>query len=271
MSLHIEHANQALQQTVVGAPDAYSIGVVLNEDTYFRANGQNIGCEDIFIVPPGCTLHLRSPEDGMILAVIVSTKTFERAFSVAPAVADWLLSLRDIVACCRAPTFAQRLRNDAYNALKTNALDSRFGQNQTLLGEILVNSLVSSLILEWGNGVEFLGAKLPRSFSRFLAIQKHTSGATANTIDIAAMSEELSLSRRSIQYAYAQEGTLGFGAYQRLLRLHAARRSLSNPANTDKSIGDIAAEFGFLNWSHFGEQYLTAFGERPSDTRSRLN
>ena len=60
---------------------------------------------------------------------------------------------------------------------------------------------------------------------------------------------------------------MGFSAYHRLLRLHAVRRSLRTNHQKERSIGDIAAEFGFLNWSYFGEQYRAAFGERPSDTR----
>lgn len=267
VSLHVEYANQTLLQTVVGAPDAFSIGVVLDNDSQFRVHGRNVGWDGLFVMPPGGTLHLRSPADASILAVVIeSTLLFEK-LSAAPRILDWLIQLNDRPAICRAPIIAERLRQDAYNALRSSAISIEGCVAQAALGEVLVSSFTASLMLEWAQGLAFTDAAIPRSFERFLAIQ---TCATSNDehAEIETISEKLDLSQRSIQYALAQEGMMGFKAYHRLLRLHAVRRYLQAGKLRHRSIGDIASEFGFLNWSHFGEQYRRAFGERPSETRS---
>ena len=266
VSLHIESANQILQQTVLGAPDAFSIGVVLDRDAQFRVHGRDVGWDDLFVVPPKGTLHLRSPANGSILAVVIeSTLLFEK-LSAAPLIVDWLSELEERPALCNAPVVAERLRQDAHSALKSSSISIEGGVANAVLGEVLVSSFTASLMLEWGQGLACRGEAIPKSFERFLTIQESATSNDARP-EIETISAHLDLSQRSIQYACSQEGMMGFSAYHRLLRLHAVRRSLQAGKHRQRSIGDIASEFGFLNWSHFGEQYRTAFGERPSDTR----
>lgn len=271
ISLHIEQANQMLQQTVVGAQDAYSIGVVLSEDKTFRVSGQAIGKNDIFVVPPRATLHLRSPEHAAIMAVVIAVDIFEQKLAAAPQIVDWLCGLHGQTGCVHAPRLAERMRTDTYSALATSAQGDRLDPDHATLGGILMNSLASGLMLDWGHAIHLMGPTMSRSFSRFLAVDHHARQTQSEALHISALSQDLGLSSRSIQYACAQESLLGFGAYQRVLRLHAVRRSLGKPINAGRTIGDIAAEYGFLNWSHFGEQYLQHFGERPSETRQRAN
>lgn len=57
-------------------------------------------------------------------------------------------------------------------------------------------------------------------------------------------------------------------AYLRSIRLNEARRRLLSPESADRSIGDIAAEFGFWHPSRFASYYRDQFGETPSRKRS---
>jgi len=242
------------------------VGVVLSDTAAFRVHGRAIGPESLFIVPPGSTLHLRSPANASILAVVIETSLLREKLSAAPHIVDRLEGLKDSPAICLAPVVAERLRQDAYNALKSSSISIEGDVAQPALGELLVTSFTASLMLEWTHGLQMSGAAVPKSFARFLAIRARAA-PEIEVAEIATLSHRLRLSQRSIQYACAKEGMMGFSAYNRLLRLHAVRRSLRNVDQKDRSIGDIAAEFGFLSWSHFGEQYRIAFGERPSETR----
>ncbi|WP_422038640.1 helix-turn-helix domain-containing protein [Roseibium sp.] len=56
--------------------------------------------------------------------------------------------------------------------------------------------------------------------------------------------------------------------YLRVLRLNRARRKVGDRAFSGQSIGDIAAEEGFWDWSRFTNYYRRQFGELPSETRS---
>ena len=78
-------------------------------------------------------------------------------------------------------------------------------------------------------------------------------------------------SQRSLEKAFSDFAFMGPLAYLRVARLHNARRKLLDPGRTDQSIGDIAAEEGFWDWSRFTSYYRRQFGELPSRTRERVS
>ncbi|QND46033.1 AraC family transcriptional regulator (plasmid) [Rhizobium lusitanum] len=76
------------------------------------------------------------------------------------------------------------------------------------------------------------------------------------------------VSIRALQTGFKAFKGTSPGAYLRAIRLTAARDQLQNPANT-LSVGEICATWGFFNPGRFSVIYRSAFGESPSDTRSR--
>ncbi|WP_422041773.1 helix-turn-helix domain-containing protein [Roseibium sp.] len=56
-------------------------------------------------------------------------------------------------------------------------------------------------------------------------------------------------------------------SYARLVRLHNARQKLRDGKFDRESIGNIAAQEGFWEWSRFTSYYGKHFGELPSQTR----
>lgn len=65
--------------------------------------------------------------------------------------------------------------------------------------------------------------------------------------------------------AVAAVAGLGPKSLLRLERLHRARRALQF-APKGALIGDVAAMFGFPDWSRFSASYHQLSGERPVDT-----
>ncbi len=57
------------------------------------------------------------------------------------------------------------------------------------------------------------------------------------------------------------------GMYLRLVRLNEIRRALQSSRNNQRSIGDIAAEWGVWHLSRLAQYYSLQFGELPSQTR----
>lgn len=269
VSLHIEHANQSLQQSVVGSDTAYSFGIALSAHSMFRANGVEIDPDGIFIVPPKAQLHLQSPQDATILAFVVETDFLENKLALAPSAQDWLRGISGSVVSYHAPNIVHRLRHDAYNAIQAAASPERADLSAAMLGDILINSFASALLLEGNGQMHPLSAQRSGTFSRFLEIKNTMRGSLETALSLADISRQLQLSERSIQYACTNESSLGYNSYLRLARLHAVRRSLCDGSNRSRSIGDIAAQHGFWHWSHFSAYYGKVFGERPSDTRSQ--
>lgn len=74
------------------------------------------------------------------------------------------------------------------------------------------------------------------------------------------------ISPRYVQLLFATEGT-SFTAWMRGQRLALARRWLSDPAQSHRTIACIAFDCGFSDLSWFNRAYRGAYGETPGDTR----
>ncbi len=73
----------------------------------------------------------------------------------------------------------------------------------------------------------------------------------------------------SVRYAnalLAQEHT-GLEAYIIARRLERCRRALDDPAQTRRTIGDIAFSWGFSDLSHFGRRFKAEYGCAPGEYR----
>lgn len=94
--------------------------------------------------------------------------------------------------------------------------------------------------------------------------------ADDRTVSIDALCRELNVSRRTLQY-YTQDviGTNPLD-YLRSVRLNAVRMELIDNESGGERICDVAARWGFSHPSQFARNYNALFGERPSDTVSRL-
>lgn len=77
-------------------------------------------------------------------------------------------------------------------------------------------------------------------------------------------------SRRKLQYCFQDVLGISPVSFLRILRLNAVHKALC-VGSEEKQIQDIAAEWGFWHLGHFTSDYRNLFGERPSDTRKRMN
>ncbi len=75
----------------------------------------------------------------------------------------------------------------------------------------------------------------------------------------------------SVRYANDLLSQEGFSVERYILhrRLERCRRSLEDPAQTRRMIGEIAFSWGFSDLSHFVRRFRTAYGITPGDCRRR--
>lgn len=78
----------------------------------------------------------------------------------------------------------------------------------------------------------------------------------------------LGVSRRTLQYCFAEIYGISPLAYLRLIRLNRARQALLAAREGD-TVAQIAAHWGFWHLSRFAQDYRHLFGELPSDTLQR--
>lgn len=266
VALHMEYCNQGLEQEVASGPDFYTFGVNLREDAPFYANGHAFGAHDFFLLPPETTLHVMSPLHGTVLAVAIRREVFLNALALSPNTMDWVLGLGREIGVLQAGSFAGRLREDAVCALE-GLMQSAAPLSDEVMGHALVSSIVSKLALEWAGARGFDLKPSAVAYDRFVQcggwLRSHAEDVVARE-DVAQV---VNTSVRSVEQAFFKTVSMGPLTYLRVLRLHEVKRKLSDPLWAHASIGDIAAESGFWDWSRFSYHYKRHFGELPSDVR----
>ena len=74
------------------------------------------------------------------------------------------------------------------------------------------------------------------------------------------------ISTRHLHNVFHESGTT-VACFIRSQRLDGARRDLRDPLHAGKSVGTVAARWGFLDAAHFSRTFRDAFGVPPSDWR----
>jgi AraC-like DNA-binding protein len=74
------------------------------------------------------------------------------------------------------------------------------------------------------------------------------------------------ISTRHLHNVFHESGTT-VASWIRSQRLEGARRELGDPLHSGKSVGAVAARWGFLDAAHFSRTFRDAFGQSPSDWR----
>ena len=266
VAVHMEVCNQALEQEVAGSADHFSFGVVLSEGEYFRANGRDQSKDDVFVIPPSGALHMISPVHGAVLAISVNQRVLLEHANLVPAVGDWLGNLGPQVGFLRSPRLATRLREDVVSAVESAAI-APCAVDHAMVGAALLGSIVSKLSLEWSGAIPVKGWAGEKSFDRFWKGRGWLLGGDGSLDDHTGIVSALKQSRRTVEQAFSDQVSLGPLTYLRIHRLHKVRRCLQNDQLADQTIGDIAAEHGFWDWSRFTQHYRRHFGELPSTTR----
>jgi len=271
VSIHIEYCNQALEQIVGGSSTHFTLGIILSDGPAFRVNGQGWHQDDVMISPPGCCLHINSPVNGLVMAIAVNENTLLQQSALSPRAMQWLLELTDDIGLFHAPRFAARLREDSLHALEgvsvSGADDSGIAST---IGEALIAGIASKLSMEHAARSRTAKKFHTGSFLRFMEFRSRIHAGWDRIDGFSDLAAEDIRLKRSMQDAFTKQLSVGPLTYLRILRLHLARRALLQRNRSAETIGDIAANYGFWNWSRFTQQYRKQFGELPSDTRMRL-
>nr|WP_319386970.1 helix-turn-helix domain-containing protein [uncultured Roseibium sp.] len=251
--IHLDNGNLAFSMCVdTRCPDLSYNGVTKEKDWILLQSG---GDRSVLI----------SPAESTQLTVKVSKRIFRELMDALPEIADWLNGSHAHGEILKTKFFANRLRDVCRVALEASQLPGSVERRQAF-GNSLLASLVTGLTFEWLSRQAFSTYQRPRVLELFQAARqvllKHDG--EAELLSSCGLG-----SRRSIEKAFAELINMGPAKYSRIVRLNNSRRKLHDRTYADTSIGDIAAEEGFWDWSRFTSYYRKQFGELPSETRSK--
>ncbi|WP_434052376.1 MAG: helix-turn-helix domain-containing protein [Roseibium sp.] len=237
------------------APDLSFNGVNKKNDWVLL---QTRGCEDVLIFPAESTL----------LTVKIRKSAVREFPDFLPEITDWLQGARAHGEFLKTKVFAYRLREVGRVALEASQLPGNLKRRQAF-GDNLLVSLVTGLIFEWLSKQTFSTYQKPRALELFQAARPALLEHEGDAEPLNSCQLERLGSRRSIEKAFGKLLNMGPAKYSRIVRLNNSRRKLRDKNYADASIGDIAAQEGFWDWSRFTSYYRKQFDELPSETRSR--
>ena len=88
---------------------------------------------------------------------------------------------------------------------------------------------------------------------------------TREPAPLSELYQELSISERSAQIAFKDQFGLSLKTYYRNYRMTRVREALRN-ANRTRTVGEVAASFGYWHLGQFSKDYKNVIGELPSKT-----
>ncbi|MBR7710688.1 helix-turn-helix transcriptional regulator [Microvirga sp. SRT01] len=102
--------------------------------------------------------------------------------------------------------------------------------------------------------------------SLLASAKAYVAAQPPGTLSVAGITAALGISRSVVYRLFEREG--GLLAYDRMRRLRAAHRAMSNPLNTSTLV-ELAARYGFRDQAALLRSFRKAFGSSPSELRQR--
>lgn len=267
LSYVINTGNLAYETEYQAPPDVFAFSFIFEQRAPSINYGLEMGLGDVLIMPPNTFMHATSPGQSVFGLVLADPHTLLSSPDLSPEVADWLEGMEGRGAVIHAPGLAERLRMDV-NAIVDSAGRPAPAVERAALELIAHQSLVTALSMAFVSKRGSTGTRQSKTFDTFWKIRAAVlEEHFGKSPDLVASLPDVALSSRSIYSVLKKTVGLGPQKYARTLRLNRARRILRDPGRQSDTIGDIAAEQGFWDWSRFTEYYRKQFGEPPSQTR----
>jgi len=244
-------------ERVLGVP------VALQGQGYFC--GRPISPDAIMTMRGGDELDFRAPEHFDIVAVSIPVGVLTQYARD--------IERRDIEDELRntAVIPANKAEVDAFRGFLLTALESVSRTPAMLqyaaMQKGLEHALLSSVVKAVGPAdAPARAATSPMARHAIVArAQDYMRQHVEEPLTVADLCRVLGVSRRTLQYSFQEVLQLNPVSYLRAMRLNGARRMLKS-ADTQQSVQDVAARWGFWHLSHFASDYRRMFGELPSET-----
>jgi len=270
LRLLIEYSNHRLEKEVKLEGDCFSfVTAVALKPPEIAFGGVTRSTDWVHVCPPECERIALTPSNTLFVSAKLKATALLEHEALLPEVGDWLCELRNNPAFVTSASLANRLRSNTLASLECLASDA--GHDYRIaMRQAFVSGLVTGLNFEClrQNMIGTSGSTTSRK--RFLATRKLLLGEHEDVAKkLKAASKNLG-SQRVIEQAFSDQVNMGPMSYARVVRLHNARQKLLDANLENESIGNIAAEEGFWEWSRFTTYYRRQFGELPSETRARF-
>ncbi|EJL90880.1 DNA-binding domain-containing protein, AraC-type [Herbaspirillum sp. CF444] len=261
-----ERSSLAVRQSCCVWPDAFWFGIETGVGG-MRINGRQVGAGMIMTRPGHREFELMTPDRHEILGIVIQRNILLEASEQFGSKIEW-----------------SKLASAELLHVDQAALHACRHHIQTLLD---LDGAGNARAMQQGNVISMLLAMLDTSeieneactsLARRRRIVNDARDYAMRNQDLAVtvpmLCDHLHVSRRTLQYCFEDIQGISPMAYLRSLRLNGVRRQLlhgrADGAPHSSRIGDIAAAWGFSNFSQFSCDYKKLFGESPSSAVKSL-
>ncbi|WP_181145750.1 helix-turn-helix domain-containing protein [Burkholderia multivorans] len=234
----------------------------------FAFGGARIERGTIVLARGGAPFELHSPDDMSLIGVLVDAALMAQIEEAAELRIDERTLRRGVI---DLPMAARMRAGVQLATLLERALAARDGLRDArvqceLRGE--VGNVLVDLLTYWmpdaSSGLtQACRADIVRRVHDYVIAHPEAP------VDILSLCAQLRVSRRTMQNSFQSVVQTSPLNYVRSLRLAQVRRMLLDTRQSDLSIADAAAHWGFIHLGHFANAYKAQFGELPSTTQRR--
>ena len=265
-----EVLNRAVLQTGTTVPECILLGAIVAMDGSAFYNGTWFDRPVVLTMRPGREFEFRSPLSHEIVAGSVGLSDFEAYASAAEGCSsDRLLECMKPVSC---NSVAARKLASIVKMAEAAGQQAMSARQLALAAREIKSGLLDCLVACCSTkdcraeGTTRIRASRIRIFRR---ADQYIREHVGDPIDIETLCRVTNASRRTLQYCFEDVLDINPLMYLRCVRLNGVRNSIRASAARERTIADIAAEWGFWHQSNFSAYYKQMFGELPSETTAK--
>ncbi|WP_420332205.1 helix-turn-helix domain-containing protein [Roseibium sp.] len=249
----------------------FGFSVILEQTKPMIVLGNEMRMDQVCVVPPHSVEHSVIPEKALFALLLVEHEALLSHPDLSPEATDWLMGLECSNGFINSPWLANRLREDMRCCLDC-LLNVKTAEEKASLDTTMLGCIVAALSMEFLKRRTENTNRRPKHFETFWSVRAAIQLIEGKLPEPQTLlGPGLSMSRRTVETMFSNMVGLPPVKYHQIYRLNRARQKIRNLMHTNDSIGDIAAEEGFWDWSRFSSYYRRQFGERPSETRRKFS
>lgn len=269
VTIFVEYSNQPLEKEVSISPDAFSfVTAVSRSEPDVPFGGLTKSTDWLQVAAPGAEHVALVPSECVLVLARIDKAALLNHPAMLPEVFDWFFELPKRPVFVTSNWLAKRFREDV-RVVMESMLSVGAKTYRSAAGKAFVCGLVNGFNMEWLRQSTIATHKTSRARERFLLARKLLLEPREDVAGHFRIASREIGSQRLVEQAFSNQVNMGPLSYSRVARLHNARWKLLDKSLDEESIGDIAAEEGFWDWSRFTSYYRRQFDELPSETRSR--
>lgn len=266
VQLFEEQTSQAVFESGPGRSGVVALGVFANLEGEARWRGNVIGADHVTALSDHASLELSTPPNCTMMSVTVPVAMLPTGDETGRTDANALVARA--ANHVHNPALAAMLRERLKAALLTMTYQP-YQLAQAEARDQLVSELVG-LVDEY-MALALGGSGVTEARKALHVVSKAREYIDANPdrpLTVLDLCNRTYTSRRTLQYCFTQVIGMSPAAYLKVVRLNGLQRDLLNCGGA-RTIGDMAARWGFWHLSQLSLDYKRLFGELPSETVKR--